>query len=191
MDKIINYYKRNKVTFILLAIMIVYFIFISVNGGTTKVEPLVKYGALYPPYILKYHQYYRFITAIFIHIGPVHILLNGYALYILGPQMERLMGPKRYLFFFLLSGLGGNMATFFFNFVSVSAGASGSLFGIFGALLYIIHRHRDLISPPARKSILQLLIVNLLFTLALPGISTTAHLGGLLIGYILSYRFIG
>ncbi|MCK9444640.1 MAG: rhomboid family intramembrane serine protease, partial [Tissierellaceae bacterium] len=190
MDKINNFYKKSKVTFIFLAIMILYFMLISLNGGTTNVIALIKYGALYPPFILQYHQYYRFITAIFIHIGFAHIMLNGYALYVFGPQMERLMGTKKYLLFFLLSGIGGNIVTFLFNFESVSAGASGSLFGLFGALLYLIHRHREMITPQGRKSILQLLVVNLLFTVTVPSISTTAHLGGLIIGYILSYGFI-
>ena len=100
------------------------------------------------------------------------------------------MGAKKYLLFFLLTGIGGNIATYFFNFESISAGASGSLFGLFGAFLYLIHRHRDMVTPQGRKSILSLLGINLLLTFLVPSISTTAHLGGLMIGYLLSYLFI-
>lgn len=188
--KIVNFYRRSRVTFTLLVIMIVYFIFISLNGGTTNNVALVKYGAFFPPYILEFSEYYRFISAIFIHIGLSHILFNGYALYVFGPQIEMLMGPKKFLVFFLLSGIGGNIATFFFNFASLSAGASGSLFGLFGAFLYLVHRHRNMVTPEGRKSILSLLGINLALTFLVPSISITAHLGGLVIGYLLSYIFI-
>lgn len=189
-NKIIDFYYRSKVTFALLAIMIVYFIFLTLNGGSTNTETLIKYGAFVPPYIVFFNQYYRFITSIFMHIGLMHLFFNGYALYIFGPQIERLMGAKKYLLFFLLAGLGGNIATFFFQFESVSAGASGSLFGLFGAFLYLVYRHKDMVTPEGRKSILSLLGVNLLLTIAVPSISITAHLGGLIIGYLLSYIFI-
>ena len=189
-DKIINFYKRNPVTSTLLTIMIVYFIFLTLNGGSTNIETLVKYGAFFPPLIRAGNQYYRFITSIFMHIGIMHIFFNGYALYIFGPQLERLMGAKKYLLFFLLTGIGGNIATFFFNFTSVSAGASGSLFGLFGAFLYLVHRHRDKVTPEGRQSIIRLLVINLILTVAVPSISVTAHLGGLIIGYLLSYGFI-
>lgn len=189
-DAIMNLYKKSKVTFSLLSVMIVYFIFISLNGGTTDIETLVKYGALYPPFVLVYGQYYRLISSIFIHIGLMHIFFNGYALYIFGPQIERLMGPRKYFLFFLLTGLGGNIATFFFAFETISAGASGSLFGLFGAFLYLIHRHSDMVTPEGRKNILKLLAINLVLTIAVPNISATAHFGGLIMGYLLSYVFI-
>lgn len=178
-------------TFIFLTIMIVYFVFITLNGGTTDVETLVRYGAFYPPYIVVYGEFYRFITSIFIHIGVAHIFFNGYALFIFGPQIERLLGSIKFMFFFLLTGAGGNMATLLFNFASVSAGASGSLFGIFGAFLYLIHRHGDMVTPGGKRQIFSLLVVNLVLTFVVPSISTTAHIGGLVMGYLLSYIFIG
>ncbi|MBS4538056.1 rhomboid family intramembrane serine protease [Clostridium sp. D2Q-11] len=190
MERLKEFYKRSKVTFILLTIMIVYFIFMTLNGGTTNVETLVRYGAFYPPIIIPFNQYHRFITSIFIHIGFMHMFFNGYALFLFGPQIENLMGSKKYLFFFLLAGIGGNLTTFLFNFVSISAGASGSLFGLFGAFLYLIHRHKNMITKEGRKSILTLLGINLALTIFVPSISITAHLGGLVIGYLLSYIFI-
>jgi rhomboid protease GluP len=189
-ERMKEFYKKSKITFIFLTIMIIYFIFITLNGGSTNSETLVRYGAFYPPFILRYSEYYRFITSIFIHIGVMHIFFNGYALYIFGPQIERLMGSKKYLLFFLLTGIGGNLATFFFNFSTLSAGASGSLFGLFGAFLYLIHRHKNMVTPEGRKSILSLLGINLALTIFVPSISVTAHIGGLVIGYLLSYVFI-
>lgn len=190
MNKLSEYGKRYPVTTILLLIMIVYFIIISLNGGTTDTRTLIRFGALFPPFIKELNQYYRLVTAIFIHIGIMHLFFNGYALYLFGTQLEGLMGHGKFLFFFLLTGLAGNLATYFFAFNTVSAGASGSLFGLFGAFLYLIQRHREMITPEGRKSIIILLVVNLVFTLVVPNISATAHFGGFIIGYLLSYRLI-
>lgn len=173
----------------LLAIMIIYFIFMTLNGGTTDTRILVRYGAMFPVYVVAYGEYYRFITAIFIHIGITHILFNAYALYVFGPQIEMLMGTWKYLLFFLLTGIGGNIVTFFFSFNSVSAGASGSLFGLLGAFLYLIHRRPHIITPQGRKGILRLVGINLLMTIIVPSISVSAHVGGLVMGYLLSYIF--
>jgi len=189
MENLKDFYKKSKVTFVLLTIMIIYFIFMSLKGGTTNTKILIRYGALVPIYIVAYGEYYRFLTAIFIHIGITHILFNGYALYVFGSQIEMLMGPKKYLLFFLLTGIGGNIVTFIFNFDSVSAGASGSLFGLLGAFLYLIHRRPHMITTQGRKSILQLVGINLLITVIVPSISVTAHVGGLVMGYLLSYLF--
>lgn len=190
MERFREYSKKYPVTSLLLLVMVIYFIIISLNGGTTNTQTLVDFGALYPPFIKEFNQYYRLLTAIFIHIGIMHLVFNGYALYLFGTQLESLMGHGKFLFFFLLTGLGGNLATYFFTFNTVSAGASGSLFGLFGAFLYLIQRHREMISPEGRKSILVLLGVNLVFTLLAPNISVTAHFGGFIIGYLLSYFFI-
>lgn len=183
-------YKKSPVTFTFLIIIIGYFIVISLNGGTTDSHTLVRFGALFPPFVLEFNEYYRFITSIFIHIGIMHLFFNSYALYIFGRQIEGVMGHVKYLMFFLLSGIGGNIVTYFFNFDSISAGASGSLFGILGAFVYLIQHHGNMITPEGRKSIFKLLGINLALTLISPNISTTAHFGGLIIGYLLSYIFI-
>lgn len=190
LERLKDFYNRSKITFTLLAIMVVYFIFMALNGGTTDIQTLIRYGAMFPPAVAELNQYYRFITSIFIHIGIMHMFFNGYALYVFGPQIERLMGGKKYLLFFILTGIGGNIATYIFNYVSVSAGASGSLFGLFGAFLYLVVRHPNMVTPAGKKSILQLLGINLLLTFAVPSISITAHLGGLVIGFLLSFVFI-
>lgn len=187
--KVRGFYNTSKVTFVLLTIMIVYFVLMAFNGGTTNGQNLVRHGAMFPAYVVAYGEYYRFITSIFIHIGITHMLFNGYALFLFGSQIEMLMGPAKYLLFFFLTGIAGNIATFFFSFDSVSAGASGSLFGLLGAFLYLIHRRPHLITPQGRKSILQLVGINLLITVMVPSISVTAHIGGLVAGYLLSYMF--
>ena len=190
MERLRVFYEKSRITFTFLFIMVVYFIFITLNGGTTDAENLVRYGAMYGHLVLAFKQYYRLITSISIQIGIMHLFFNGYALYVFGPQIERLMGPKKYLLFFILTGIGGNVATFFFNFRVVSAGASGSLFGLFGAFLYLVVKHPNMVTPQGKRSILQLLGINLLLTFTIPSISITAHLGGLIIGFLMSFIFI-
>ena len=188
-DKIKFFYNKSKVTSLLLLIMIIYFIVMTLSGGTTNNMTLLRFGAMFPPYVVAFGEYYRFITAIFIHIGFTHILFNGYALYIFGSQIEYVLGPIKYLLFFLLTGIGGNIITFFFSPETISAGASGSLFGLLGMFVYLIHRRPHMITPQGRKSIMKLLGINLLITIAVPNISISAHFGGLVAGYLLSYLF--
>ena len=189
-ENIKNYLKNSPVNSMFLGIIVIYFIIMTLAGGTTDTEVLLRFGAFAPPLVLEFNQYYRFITSIFIHIGFTHLLFNGYALYIFGTQIERLMGPKKYLLFFLITGVGGNLATYFFNFVSISAGASGSLFGLLGAFFYIIIYHKNMMTREGKNGILRLLAINLIITLIVPNISVTAHLGGFAIGFLASYVFI-
>lgn len=189
-NKLSNYYKNSPVTLGFMAIIILYFVVITLNGGTTDSETLVRFGALFPPFVKEYGQYYRLITSIFIHIGVAHLFFNTYALYIFGSQIERVMGTMKYILFFLITGIGGNIVTYIFSYDTISAGASGSLFGILGAFLYLIRNHADMITPEGRKSILSILALNLGLTILVPNISITAHFGGLIIGYLISYIFI-
>lgn len=103
-DNIVDYIKKAPVTAALLAIIVVYFIVITLNGGTTDTQTLVRFGALFPPLVKEYGQYYRLITSIFIHIGIMHLFFNSYALYIFGTQIEKVMGHKKYLLFLFLQG---------------------------------------------------------------------------------------
>lgn len=189
-DKIKRYVKRSPVNATFLVIIVIYFIIMTLNGGTNNVETLIKFGAFFPPFIAEFNQYYRYVTSIFIHIGIMHLFFNAYALYIFGTQIERFMGHKKYLLFFLITGIGGNIATYIFNFVSVSAGASGSLFGLLGAFFYLIIYHKDVLSAQGKSSILRLLVLNLIITVMVPNISVTAHFGGFIIGFLASYIFI-
>lgn len=121
--------------------------------------------------------YYRLFTATFIHFGLVHLLMNMWALWILGRQLEAALGPIRFLALYLLAGLGGNVAALLFSPGSISAGASTAIFGLFAALFVLLRRlGRD------TSSVLPVLIVNLVITFAVPNISIAGHLGGLVVG---------
>ena len=121
-------------------------------------------------------EYYRLVTSMFLHLGPLHLLMNMWALWVLGRTLEAVLGPIRFLVLYLVAGLGGSVAVYLFSPFPGGAGASGAIFGLFSALFIILKRlRRD------TSSIIPLLVINLAISF-IPGISLAAHLGGLVTG---------
>jgi membrane associated rhomboid family serine protease len=127
-------------------------------------------------------QWYRLVTAMFLHYGVVHLLLNMWALWVLGRSLEAVLGPLRFLALYLIAGLGGNVAVYLFSPVNQpSVGASTAIFGLFAALFVIMRRlGRD------TSAIVPILVINLIFTFTVPHISIAGHLGGLVIGALMA-----
>lgn len=127
-------------------------------------------------------QWYRLVTAMFLHYGVVHLLLNMWALWVLGRTLEAVLGPLRFLALYLLAGLGGNVAVYLFSAPNrPSAGASTAIFGLFAAIFVIMRRlGRD------TSAIVPILVINLIFTFTVPGISIAGHLGGLVTGALMA-----
>lgn len=124
---------------------------------------------------------YRLLTAMFIHYGIFHLLLNMWALWILGRNLEAVLGPVRFLALYLLAGLGGNVAAYLFSPNSLSAGASTAVFGLFAAFFIILRKlGRD------TSAVIGILVINLVLTFTIPGISKAGHLGGLAAGAIVA-----
>ncbi|MEV4539999.1 Membrane associated serine protease, rhomboid family [Micromonospora echinaurantiaca] len=123
-------------------------------------------------------QWYRLLTAMFLHFGVVHLLLNMWALWVLGRSLEANLGPLRFLSLYLIAGFGGNVAAYLFSEPNVTtAGASTAIFGLFAALIVIERKMgRDI------SQVIPILVINLVFTLTVPGISIPGHLGGLVVG---------
>ncbi|WP_181874234.1 rhomboid family intramembrane serine protease [Marinitenerispora sediminis] len=131
-----------------------------------------------------YGQWYRLLTAAFLHGGITHLLFNGFAMYVVGPQLERWLGHGRYLTLWLLSAVGGSVLSYLVDPGQLSVGASGAIFGLFGAILVVGRRLRL-----DTRFIVGLLVVNLLITFLVPGISWTAHIGGLVTGLALGATY--
>lgn len=131
-------------------------------------------------------EYYRMVTSIFLHYGVLHLLMNMWALWMLGRNLEAALGPVRFLALYLLSGLGGSVAVYYFATGSLTAGASGAVFGLFAGLFLALKRlGRD------TSTVIPIIVINVIFTFAVPGISIAGHLGGLVtgavVGAILAY----
>ncbi|GAA5095408.1 rhomboid family intramembrane serine protease [Nocardia iowensis] len=131
---------------------------------------------LYPPAVAD-GQWWRVIGSGFLHYGPIHLLLNMFALYVIGRDAELVLGRLRYLAVYLVSLLGGSAAVMVFAQDSATAGASGAVYGLFGAITVILIRLRQ--NP---NQMLILIGINVFISFSLPGISLWGHLGGLAAG---------
>jgi membrane associated rhomboid family serine protease len=131
-------------------------------------------------------QYWRLFTATFLHAGLLHLAFNGYALYLFGNVVERELGRGRFLIIYVVTGVCASVASYAFGVpIAPSVGASGAIFGIFGAFLAYSWRRRDLAFYAARvRSAGMLILLNLFISVALPGIDWRAHLGGLVTGIV-------
>lgn len=177
-------YGKPIATYILLLLIAAMFVVLEKNGGSTSVLTLIEYGAKYNPLIIE-GEWWRFISAMFLHIGFLHLAMNSLALFYLGGAVERMYGTSRFLLIYFIAGVFGSIASFAFN-EQVAAGASGAIFGCFGALLYFGTIHKKLFFRTMGKSVLMILALNLLFGFAVPMVDNGAHIGGLMGGYLAS-----
>jgi rhomboid protease GluP len=180
-QNILNY-ARPVFTMLFLAVQVLMFGLLEFFGGSTNTITLIKFGAKYNPLIVQ-GEWWRFFTPIFLHIGFLHLLMNTVALYVIGSQVEKIVGNLRFLFIYLFAGFLGSTVSFVFS-AGVSAGASGAIFGCFGALLYIGFTYSKLFSKAMIQSTLTLIGINLVFGLLTPGIDNGGHIGGLIGGFL-------
>lgn len=131
-------------------------------------------GALFGPLVAD-GEWWRLLTAAFLHYGPIHLGMNMLAVWWIGRPLEDALGPVRYLLLYLVSGLAGSAGALIANPTAVTVGASGAIFGILGAAI-VLERQRTYVLG---GSAITLLVLNLAFTFAVPGISIGGHLGGL------------
>ncbi|SOD71172.1 membrane associated rhomboid family serine protease [Jatrophihabitans sp. GAS493] len=142
---------------------------------------------LFPYAVHQNHQYWRLLTSAFLHVSLLHIAVNMLALWIIGPYLERLLGPARYLGLYLLSALGGSVAVYLFGAqLQGVAGASGAIFGLFAAALIFV---RELGLDP--RSLIMTLVLNFIFTFAVADISRLGHIGGFLTGAAAAFAIGG
>ena len=156
------------------------------GNGSEDTMTLLKFGALNKILVLA-GDYYRLVTSAFLHIGFWHLVCNMYALYILGRDIESYFGTLKYLFIYLMSAIIGNLISLLFlgDYVT-SAGASGAVFGLMGALLYFGYNYRVTLNNAITKQILPVIILNLAIGFAASGINNFAHIGGLIGGAMAS-----
>ena len=169
-------------TYVFIIIQVAVFFWLELHGGSTNTSTLIKYGAMASPLIYD-GDWWRFITPIFLHIGFVHLAMNSLALYFLGTTVERIFGNVRFLFIYLFAGVSGCIASFIFG-STISAGASGAIYGCFGALLYFGVIFPKLFSRTMGINLIVVLGINLVFSFTASGIDVYAHLGGLAGGFL-------
>ncbi len=170
----------NIATTSLLATIAIVYIGQWLSGGL--VTSLLLY---WPP--LTVSEPWRMITSLFVHSerSLFHILFNGYSLWVLGMLLERLLGARRFLALFFTAGLGGSLAVLWLAPGQAVIGASGAIFGLFGAVL-VIQQNFGGTNP----QLLIVLVLNLVLGFVVPGISWQAHIGGLIVGILLGWLLV-
>lgn len=178
---------RPLATYVILGLNLLIFILMTLAGGSQKPEVLLDFGASYGPYIRR-GEYWRLVMPMFLHIGMLHLVVNAYALYILGPILERVYGYARFSLLYVGAGISGSFLSMVRS-NNVAAGASGAIFGIAGSMLVTGYLHREAIPPrwgrAFGKGILPFIVVNLIFGFSVSMIDNWGHLGGLLGGMLL------
>ena len=179
--------KTPYITYGLIGINIIVFILMYILGsGSEDIRTLINFGAL-TKILVSIGDYYRLITSAFLHIGFLHLLCNMYALFILGKDIESFFGKAKFIFIYFISALVGSFVSIIFmDEYAVSAGASGAIFGLMGALLYFGYNYRVTLNNSINKEILPIIMINLFLGFMSSGVNNYAHLGGLLGGYLAS-----
>lgn len=201
-------------TFVFLAVNVFIFLlmhlFSGVPGGTENPEVLRQYGAKFNS-LINQGEWWRMVTPVFIHIGWIHLLVNMYSLFVLGPYVERLYGSAKFVFFWIVTGIAGVGASYlasssgrhpsgllgYFLFRGgdgPSAGASGALFGLVGVLFVFGIKFRHELPEGFKRAfgtgMLPTILINLFIGFSIPMIDNSAHLGGFLAGCVLAL-FVG
>lgn len=187
-----QYYEKNPMSTIIILINVMMAMVVLVTGGFNDLVNLIEWGALYPPFISVNNEWYRLITAMFLHGSLLHLFFNMYVLFYLGSLLERMLGNKwLFVIFYLSSGLLASIAVFAFgNPNVVTVGASGAIFGIIGALFITTYLKPYYFNPYFVRSIRSLTFINLALTFIIPQVSFYGHIGGLLSGFLLYFLIV-
>jgi rhomboid protease GluP len=133
-------------------------------------------------------EYYRFLTAVFVHQAPMHLFFNMMALFFLGKPIEYIFGKSRFIMLFIISGLFGTLGSFVFS-ANAAIGASGAVFGIFGVHAYLFIKNREVYLKWFNKDVIQLLVINIVIGFIIPNIDYWGHFGGLVGGFLVASTF--
>jgi len=189
----IETFKHYKITYSLIAINIVVYLFsafFSQDFINMNSEVLVKMGALFGPITVLGGEWWRLLTAMFLHGSMTHLLMNMFSLYLIGRGVEEYFNTTSYVLLYLFSGLLGGLASLYMHPASVGVGASGAIFGIFGAMggFFIAHRNKiEAHTKAFMKEFAIIIGINLVLGFSIPSVDVSAHVGGLIIGFIGGY----
>ena len=179
----------------LIAVNILYYFWLELHGSTENAGYMVSHGAMYVPLIVEKKEYYRLLTSVFMHFGISHLVNNMIIQFVLGDNLERALGKIKYLVFYLLCGVGANVFSMIVSINdyewAVSAGASGAIFGVIGGLLYVVIRNRGQLEDLSTRQLVLFVVCSLYFGFSSTGIDNAAHIGGLVLGFLLAMIFYG
>lgn len=188
-EKVFSPKKIIMTKLIVLLCVIMYIIsgVMNVSGGFFSISPttLVYLGGNIIGGVQNL-ELWRLITAAFLHVNIMHLLVNMYSLIIIGSQVETFIGRFKFVFIYIISAIVGNLLSLVFEANIVSVGASGAIFGLMGALLYFGYHYRLYLSEAIKTQIIPVIVLNLLLGFMVSGVDNAAHIGGLIGGYLAS-----
>ena len=177
------------ITYILIGINVVIFLIEELYGGSENIETALSFGAFFTPYIILNGELYRLVASMFLHFGAEHLGANMISLCALGPYVEHYFGHLYFLILYFFSGICGNLATMFYEYLTgsfnISAGASGAVFGLLSVFLLFAFNKRLRRVFPVRRVMLSILL-SMASGLMDTSVNFIAHLGGFTGGLILS-----
>ena len=185
-----DFEKKPWATYIIMGINILVFMitaFLSKNIMTSNISVLIYLGAKVNV-LISSGEYYRLITCMFLHAGLLHISLNMYSLYIIGPLVERVYGRVKYISIYFIAGIVASLFSYIFS-NDISIGASGAIFGLLGATLIFAITIKKTVGKDFYINILQVMAVNLIIGFSIPNIDNYAHIGGILGGIVMGKFF--
>ena len=174
----------------LVIINVIVFFVMSFYGSTEDVEFMLDHGAMFVPSVLEYGEYYRFFTCMFLHFGFMHLAGNMVVLMFLGDNVERAVGKFKFILIYILGGLIGSVGSFVYALVYnpgiISAGASGAIFALIGALLWLVIRNKGRLEDMTTLRMCVLIAYALYNGITSEHVDMAAHLFGLVGGFLLA-----
>lgn len=188
--KAVEELRKEPVTAGLILLNILVFLAVEFTGSSQNTMHMLDCGAAYTPMIVQGGEYYRLFTCMFLHFGIEHLLNNMLVLFVLGSRLERVIGKIKFLLIYLLGGVLGNVISLYLelhaqNF-AVSAGASGAVFAVMGAMIYIVIRNKGRLGDLSMRQILIMAAFSLYFGFASTGVDNAAHVAGMVSGFLLA-----
>ena len=188
-----QYGKKAYVNGLLIALNVLFFLYLEITGSSEDAYFMYTKGAMYAPAVLEDGEYYRLLTAMFMHFGIRHIMNNMLVLFVIGDNLERALGKIRYLFFYLTCGVLANVISLLWEIwfpgsrMVVSAGASGAIFGVIGGLLYVVGVNRGRLEDLSSRQLATMVLFSLYFGFTSTGVNNVAHVGGLVSGIVMAW----
>ena len=183
-------FRREPATIFLIILNVLVFLVSESAGSSQDVMHMLDLGAAYTPLITENGEVYRLFTSMFLHFGISHLMNNMLVLFVLGSRLERAVGKLRFLAVYLFGGTAANIISMFLELktgeYSVSAGASGAVFAVMGAMIYIVLRNHGRLEDLTVRQILIMAAFSLYFGFTSTGVDNAAHVGGLLAGLVLA-----
>lgn len=181
--------SRKKINLLMTVVNILVFAVFTIIGSTEDTYFMLEHGACFTP-LIQQGEYYRLFTGMFLHFGLYHLVYNMICLIFLGDLLETVIGPVKYLLIYLAGGLVGNLLSMAVELkteeYAVSAGASGAIFSVIGALLYIIIRNKGRLGDITLQRMAMMAVLSILQGFTDTGTDNAAHIGGFIAGFLLA-----